>query len=328
MSWHNARNAFQSARSAANGGSGRFNIMLVKGWACMGYTLSNGILTVDIADVGAYQGSRFDWTGFITQVTLMPGNHTFCVPESLVSGEGSGGKGLCNEFGISRAIGYDNAPVGGWFPKPGVGLLQKHNNFPYTFNHDYHVNRFKVSLENGLHGIKFTVHPLECRGYSIQLTKTISLSQDKLNIAYELQNKGSMHFQTEEYVHNFIGIDNNEVGSYYELRLPGSVKIEEPESSFTAELLEVSGGRISWSRTPDRPFYCKLTGWERGDEDLNWELLHTPTGAGMRESGDFQVSQMVLWGERHVISPEVFINIDLAPGQSQRWNRNYQFFTV
>lgn len=91
----------------------------------MGYRLSNGILTVDIADIGEYKGTRFDWTGFITQVTLEEGKHTFCVPESLKPDEGTGGKGLCNEFGISRAIGYDEAPIGGWFPKIGVGLLQK-----------------------------------------------------------------------------------------------------------------------------------------------------------------------------------------------------------
>jgi hypothetical protein len=33
--------------------------------------LSNDRLRVEIADLGTvYQGPRFDWTGFITQVTL------------------------------------------------------------------------------------------------------------------------------------------------------------------------------------------------------------------------------------------------------------------
>lgn len=96
----------------------------------MGITLSNDILTVEIADLGAYKGTRFDWTGFITQVTLEQGKHMFCVPESLVPGQGTGGIGLCNEFSISRAIGYDDAEVGEWFPKPGVGLLQKQEDAP------------------------------------------------------------------------------------------------------------------------------------------------------------------------------------------------------
>ncbi|KGE18559.1 hypothetical protein [Paenibacillus wynnii] len=294
----------------------------------MGYALSNGILTVDIADLVDYKGSRFDRTGFITQVTLEPGKHTFCVPESLISGKGTGGQGLCNEFGISRAIGYDTAPVGGWFPKPGVGLLQKQNNYPYQFNTDYLVNPFKVNVEAGLHEIQYTIQPLECRGYSIQLTKTISLCHDKLNISYKMHNKGSQHFQTEEYIHNFIGIDNHEVDYGYELRLPGSVRIEEPESAYTSELLQISKGRISWNKSPDRPFYCKLGGWENADGNCNWELLHKPSGLGVRESGDFQVARIALWGGRHVISPEVFVNIELAPGQSQHWSRTYQFFYV
>ncbi|MCL6602664.1 MAG: hypothetical protein K6T94_07310 [Paenibacillus sp.] len=294
----------------------------------MGITLTNGIITVEIADVGAYKGSRFDWTGFITQVTLESGKHTYCVPESLIPGEGTRGKGLCNEFGISRAIGYDKAPVGGWFPKPGVGLLQKPNNSPYLFNYDYLVNPFKVSVEENHQEIQYTVQPLECRGYSIHMVKTISLCQDKLSITYELHNKGSQFFETEEYMHNFIGINNNEVDSAYILTLPGSIRIENPESSYTSELLQLSEGTISWNKTPERPFYCELAGWENLDTNYTWELVHKQSGVGVRESGDFAVSRIVLWGERHVISPEVFVNIELAPGQSLRWSRTYQFFNV
>ncbi len=294
----------------------------------MAYTLSNGVLTVDIANVGDYKGSRFDWTGFIEQVTLLNGGHTFCVPESLIPGAGTGGAGLCNEFGISRAIGYDKAPVGGWFPKPGIGLLQKQNNQPYQFFFDYQVNPFKVNVEVSAHEVKYTVYPLECRGYAIHQTKKISLDGNTMTIAYELSNKGSLSFQTEEYVHNFIGINKQDVGNDYELRLPGDVQIEEPESSYTSDLLHVNKDTLSWKRTPDKAFYCKLKGYEKAGAEFNWELLHKPSGAGVRESGDFKVSQIALWGERHVISPEVFINIDLAPGQSLAWNRTYQFFTA
>lgn len=43
----------------------------------MVHRLSNGILTVDIAEPGTYNRTRFDWTGFITQVTLEEGKHIF-----------------------------------------------------------------------------------------------------------------------------------------------------------------------------------------------------------------------------------------------------------
>lgn len=123
----------------------------------MAYTLSNGILTAEIADTGSYRGTRFDWTGFITQVTLNRGGHTFCVPESLVPGQGTGGIGLCNEFGISRAIGYDEAAVGEWFPKPGVGLLQKVSAAPYSFAADYPLIPFQVVEERSRTEVTYTV---------------------------------------------------------------------------------------------------------------------------------------------------------------------------
>lgn len=294
----------------------------------MSIRLSNGILTVDIADIGEYKGTRFDWTGFITQVTLAEGNHTFCVPESLKPGEGTGGRGLCNEFGISRAIGYDEAPIGGWFPKPGVGLLQKDDAQLYRFEKDYSVIPFTKEIEVEKEAVKYRVEPMECNGYAMQLTKTISLQGDQLKIQYDLHNLGDKPFETEEYIHNFIGIDGLPTGKDFELRLPGELKVEEPESSYTEKLLEVSNNRLTWNGNPDKAFYCKLGGWEASQADFNWELIHKPSGTGVCESGDFPVARMALWGERHVISPEVFVNISVLPRQSKSWSRIYRFFTT
>jgi hypothetical protein len=300
----------------------------LKGVFRMGCRLSNGVLSVDISDIGeAYKGTRFDWTGFITQVTLAKGNHTFCVPESLKEGEGTGGIGLCNEFGISRAIGYDETPVGGWFPKPGIGLLQKLDSQSYSFINEFPLNSFSVDVEVRDDSITYTVQPLESNGYAMLLTKTISIKDDQLKIAYELHNKGEKPFQTEEYIHNFVGIDGLNIGADFELRLPSALKVEEPESEYTNNLLEVSGNTLTWSEEPDRSFYCKLSGWESPEAEFNWELVHKPSGTGVRESGDFPVARMALWGERHVVSPEVFVNISLLPHESKSWSRTYHFFT-
>lgn len=293
----------------------------------MSNILSNGILTVEIAEPGAYNGTRFDWTGFITQVTLEEGKHTFCVPESLVPGHGSNGVGLCNEFGISRAIGYEEAAAGEWFPKPGVGLLQKPDEEAYDFSRTYPLTPFKISAESSGQEITYTVLPEECRGYSMLLTKCISLDGDRINIDYKLENKGTKPLHTEEYIHNFIGINGRLTGEGYELRLPGAAIVEAPESSFTAELLHTSGDRLYWNTEPGRPFYCRLAGWENADAEFFWELIHHPSGVGIRESGNFRPERMAFWGERHVISPEVFTDISILPRHSKGWRRSYQFFT-
>ncbi len=218
----------------------------------MGCRLSNGVLSVDIADIGEdYKGTRFDWTGFITQVTLEKGSHTFCVPESLREGEGTGGSGLCNEFGISRAIGYDETPIGGWFPKPGIGLLQKLDSQSYSFLSNYPLTPFAIDMEVRDDSVTYTVQPMESNGYAVLLTKTISIKEDQLIIAYELHNKGEKPFQTEEYIHNFIGIDGLNIGADFELRLSNGLKVEEPESQYTNNLLEVSGNTLTWKSQTD-----------------------------------------------------------------------------
>jgi hypothetical protein len=102
----------------------------------------------------------------------------------------------------------------------------------------------------------------------------------------------------------------------------------DPESSFTAELLDCSANTITWNEEPDRPFYCKLSGWETQEPDFYWELVHQPSGAGVRESGNFTAERIALWGERHVISPEVFADISILPRHSKHWRRSYQFFAL
>ena len=167
-------------------------------------------LAVEIAQPGSvYSGTRFDWTGFITQVTL-DGAHTFCVPESLTPGQGSGGVGLCNEFGIEEVIGYDEAQPGDPFPKLGIGLLARPDEQPYNFFRPYEiVAPFPIHVTANATQATFTVEPLECRGYAVRLTKTVTVEGAELTIAYTLENVGEKPIVTTEYVHNFLGIDGH-----------------------------------------------------------------------------------------------------------------------
>ncbi|MNW62067.1 hypothetical protein D3C74_401750 [compost metagenome] len=125
-----------------------------------------------------------------------------------------------------------------------------------------------------------------------------------------------------------MGINGANVGPDYELEIPAGLRVEDPESSYTADLLSVSGNTLSWKAEPDRPFYCKLGVWNKMDDGGFWELRHKPSGAGVRESGDFAAERMALWGEKHVISPEVFVDISILPRHSKHWSRSYQFFTL
>ncbi len=292
----------------------------------MGYRLSNDRLNVDIAGTDAYRGTRFDRTGFITQVQMKESYHTFCVPESLLPGHGTGGTGICNEFGLFQPVGYREAKAGEAFPKLGVGLLTRQNMDAYSFDKPYPVVPFEVDVEYRQDRISYVVHPKDCRGYAARLEKTISIRDATLTIDYRLLNTGSKKIETGEYAHNFFGIDRYSIGPEYILRFPFPVRLEPSALADMPDFMSVAGHEMRWLRVPNREFYFRLPGYESEHRPFCWELVHLPSGAGVREVSRFPVSMMALWGLSHVVSPEVFIDIRLPPGGLLEWSRVYQFF--
>lgn len=278
-------------------------------------------LEIEIAYPGTlYTGSRFDWTGFITKVVL-DGKHTFCAPESQIPGEGSGGFGFCNEFGIHTPIGYDDAKPGEKFHKLGTGLLTRPDESNYFFFDKYKVTPYPITIESDSKHVRFEIEPVKCGDYAVHMIKEVSVDENAMIIKYSLKNVGSKPIQTEEYCHNFISIDNNPTGPDYVLKFPYPAKSEK-----TPDVLNVSGNEISWNKQPENDFHIILGSFKQV-ENHTWELLHKPSGVGIREISTFPIQEVAVWGKGHVISPEVFIAVDIAPGQTQSWERVYEFFT-
>ncbi len=279
-------------------------------------------LEIEIAYPGtSYTGSRFDWTGFITKVVL-DGKHTFCAPESIIPGEGSGGYGFCNEFGIHTPIGYDDAKPGEKFHKLGTGLLTRSDESNYFFFDKYEVSPYPVTIESASDHVRFEVEPVDCNCYAVHMIKEVSVDENSMIIKYSLKNVGSKLIQTEEYCHNFISIDNNPTGPEYLLKFPYSV-----ESDETPDVLNISGNEISWKKQPENDFYI-IPGGFKPVRNHSWELIHKPSGVGIREISTFQIQKVAVWGKGHVISPEVFVAVNIEPGQTQSWERVYEFFTL
>lgn len=305
-----------------------------------GLLLRSNRLAVEIAQPGTiYRRTRFDWTGWISQVTLDE-QHTFCVPEDYDPQLGTGGSGLCSEFGIEKCIGYADAQPGQAFPKLGVGLLVRPDTSEYQFFAPYEVERlFPIHIESSHSQATFVVEPLNCRGYAVRQQKTIRVEDNCLSVSYQLDNVGQQPVETHEYVHNFVGIDRHPVGSDYCLRFPYAINYEplaEPPEQRGAGILEAQGCEMHWKGAPQRSFYCRLLGSQRTDQP-QWELRLKSAdaggatggaiGAGMREFDDFAPARVALWGAAHVISPEIFIDIHLEPGQSLAWTRRFEFFS-
>jgi hypothetical protein len=313
-------------------------------------TIRSESLEVEIAHPGsAYSGTRFDWSGFITQVTLED-VHTFCVPESYKEGQGTGGIGLCNEFGNDMAVGYEDARPGDLFPKLGIGLLVRDDK-PYRFFQPYPLAKhFPIQVDAGTDQVVFIVEPVEARGYAARLTKTVSVAGRTLQIIYHLENAGQKPLVTNEYCHNFVAIDSHLMGPEYSLEFPFQPQFEEVWRMFRPvlpgwmrvlpgslrdrmlanrfkkmeEIIQVEGMRLKLKGIPKSPFYARLLGFSRTDQP-QWRLIHEPSGVGLQESDDFTPVRLAVWGTSHVISAEVFTGINVQPGQAQQWVRRYEF---
>ena len=281
-------------------------------------------LAIEINFPGSvYRYSRFDWTGFIVQVTL-DHQHTFCVPESYQASAGTGGSGLCNEFGIDQPIGYDEIGPGELFPKLGIGLLRRIDEKGYEFWCPYEVAQvFPTRVESSADRVVITQEPLDCHGYAARLVKTIKVEKNWLEISYCLENTGQKAIQTHEYVHNFVGINRQPLGPAYRLRFPYPVQFD-AKTAVGLDNLDIQGNEIQFA-PPEHGLYLRPQGYSLSNQP-QWEMLLQDSGLRMQEIDDFAPLRVAIWGTWHVLSAEIFNPIDLQPGKTQKWARRFEFF--
>jgi len=277
--------------------------------------VSSDRLTLEIAEPGAvYRGSRFDWTGTVTQVTL-DGRHTFCGAEPP---SGTGGLGLHNEFGLLAAIGYDEAAAGEQFPKLGAGLLTRPDDGPYQFARPHEIEPFTVSVLQTERAAEFIVEPRECRGYAARLVKRLSADGNTLRIGYRLDNVGVKPLETSEYVHNFLCLGGQPVGPSYRLSVPTA------NLDWLMPPLRADGTQVTWTRTPGEAFYGRTSALAGAASC--WEL--SCGGLTVRECTDRSWDSFALWGAATVVSPEAFVAVRVPPGGRMTWERVYTFTTA
>ncbi len=292
--------------------------------------LENELLRLDIQTPGnPYRGSRFDWTGQIVQVTYM-NKHSFCTTE-LINGQliNEKGRGLYNEFGIDQAVGYDDCPVGGKFPKIGVGLLTKDSNKPYDFFHNYEIQRYSFPYSVEKDKVQFFCEAEENKHeYSFQLEKQIQLNRNSFTINYTLRNKGSKTIRTNEYVHNFLSINNKNISSDYKLSFPFKVNPQKFNQLVDPnDILDINDESLTWKSVPTVPFFIAgLNGDYNGKG--SWSLINVKENVGIKETTSFNVRKMNLWGNTHVVSPELFVNIIVPPESEYSWFRTFTVFLL
>jgi hypothetical protein len=273
-----------------------------------------------------YNFSRFDWSGKITSVRYK--NIEISGLENLKAEDDNKiGKGFYNEFGLHEAIGYREIPEGDWFHKIGIGLLKKEGK-DYVFSRQYEIRPAVFEVIPGQETITIRCQSESVNGYSYTLKKEIILIESGFIIQYELKNTGEKPINANEYVHNFLAINKALIGCDYILKFPFELKPEVFDGIVNPEeKVEISQHEIRFNATPKEQFYFgNLSGSK--EVEASWELINTKQKIGIRETGDFKTKLVNLWGWGHVVSPELFFDICLKPGEEIKWCRTYTIFEL
>lgn len=241
------------------------------------------------------------------------------------------GRGLHNEFGIKRAVGFDDCAVGEWFPKIGVGWLRKDGE-PYRFFADYELEPadFRVESESGSLA-RFVCVSGNRNGYGYEYVKEIEVLDDGFAVRYSLENTGEKKLSTDEYAHNFALIGGARIGSRYKLTVPWTIdralldEFVDPEG-----IIALSGGEIGFSGPVRQTYFVGGLSNGVGERDglaACWTLTDATRGVSFGETGSFMPSLMNLWGHGGVISPELFFSFSVEPGNIVSWERRYRAFS-
>jgi hypothetical protein len=290
----------------------------------MSCILKNNNLILELELPGQdYIDSRFDWSGKITSVSYKG----ITVTGSEKEGVSECGKGFYNEFGIDQPLGYEQAGAGGLFHKIGVGLL-KRDVEDYDFFKSYEVEPADFTVVQKTDSIHLECLAAEHLGIAYLLTKEIVLTDNGFEIQYQLENTGTEPILTNEYCHNFLNLKKTPVGPGYRLKFPFELNRDTFDQIVNPEGKAEFGEReLVFSGTPQEAFFfSNLSGGK--SVPAGWSLENTDVGIGISETLSEPTKSVNLWGLGHVISPELFFNIDLEPGKEVVWTRAYSLYEL
>lgn len=290
--------------------------------------LTNGKVSCSVfkpdREQGFYRSTRWEWSGIIWQLTYK--GHTFfaerttCTPHNPLDNEH--GMSTAEEFGVLR---YDEAKPGETFMKIGVGLLEKQvTDSRYRFNGNYRlIESGTWSTNYGETWIEF-IHTLHDRyGYSYTYRKRMELlpNEPVLVISNTLENTGTCQIETDQYNHNFFSIDNILIGPDYCIDLFFKATL----STDLSPKARLRDNVIRFFDKVDKPLFTSILGFNTTPEHCHVVIRNTKTGAGVDIRGDYPLSRFLFWTDGQVVSPELFLKIDIDPGESSSWSRTYTF---
>ena len=292
--------------------------------------ITNGIihalLYLPDAENGYYRGSRFDWSGIVSNLDYR--GHTFYgqwfpkynprLHEAVM--------GPVEDF---LPVGFDETNTEKSFLKIGIGVLSKADTSRYSIVTPYEIiNPGIWKIKKEANTIKF-LQMLSDTLYSYRYIKTITLIQGKpeMVIDHSLKNTGKRTIETSVYNHNFFMLDQQITGPGFTITFPFNLTSEGGKP----ELAGIAGNRIIFNKElakNEHVYYTSLTGYSDSVKDYDIKVENEASGAGARITSDRPLSKLAFWSASTTVCPEPYIHIKINPGESFSWKIFYNYYSL
>jgi hypothetical protein len=295
---------------------------------------------------GYYRATRFDWSGVIACVSVH--GHKFFgewfakydpLTNDSITGpveEFRTDNGVMGHYPPSsklttmhtEAIGYDDAKPGEPFLKPGVGLLQKVDERPYSSGTLYPIaDTGEWTVRTSQRTIRFRQSLKGANGYSYVYTKVLSLDQGgaELTLSHALKNTGTKTIDTKVYDHDFFVFDDQPAAAGMAVRFRFPPRSVDPMT----DLVKVTGNELQFTRAakPKESINAYITGFSQRVSDNDITVVDTNRNIGVRQTGDQPISRILFWTNGTPVCPEVYVHVPAAPGKTAQWKIHYAFLT-
>lgn|GEM_PF-3268128 len=283
------------------------------------FYLDNGTIKVRILYPNGVEYSRSRWchAGFIQDVwckgirfSEYERNHN----SGQLTSEGSG---LCCQF---APISPDEAIHGKLTLLPGVGSgIYK----TPTSSHDMLDIRelLDIKVSHTETSAIFETKTPTVDGFSYIETRKISLCGSEIIEKVTFTNTGERAIHTQELCHNILSLAGEEISPNYILEVP----VANVPENFQSNAMIYEDGHFTFSRYPDTVCYFDDKYNANKCNDYAW-IMKSKTGkAYCYGKIDFTPARVSVWCDYYTLCPEIFVAIDLAPGETTSWQRTWGF---
>lgn len=313
-------------------------------------TLSNGkmeaVIFLPDKEDGYYRATRFDWSGIVACVAV--DGHKFFgewTPYDPLKNDSITGpveefrtdNGVMGHYAPNpalttmrtQAIGYDEAKPGQAFLKPGVGMLRKIDDRPYSPGALYPiVNGGIWTTQVKDHSIIFRQVLNSSEGYSYIYIKTLSLDPDGrgITLRHTLRNTGTKMIDTKVYDHDFFIFDDKPASPGMVIRFKFHPHSVDPMT----DMVKIEGNEIRFQRNanPREAINAYIEGYSTKLSDNDIIVEDTNRHIGVEQTSDRPISRILFWTNGKPVCPEVYLHVPAAPGHASHWKFHYRFLAA